>query len=199
MKSIIKEYQPFVNSIYQIEGLPVNLVDLRTEIQAMKENSELWNNRFNTNFVTNDQYSIKSKFYQEVSDCISPIAFDIIRKWGITRNTRLLRHWTNVDKRYSLGWAHCHANAILSAIFYVTVPPKSGSIIFERPDNQEYVFMPNVENNPYCCRTFQLSPTENSALFFPSYIKHRIEPQLFDNDQERICISFDFGYSNTEV
>jgi uncharacterized protein (TIGR02466 family) len=199
MTAVVKEYQPFVNSIYHIEGLPVNLTDLRNEIEDKKTDSSLWNNRYNTNFITDDQFSIKSKSYQEVYDCISPIAFDIIRIWGVTRSTKLLRHWTNRDKQHSLGFSHCHANSILSAIFYVTVPPKSGNIIFERPDNQEYAWMSNEIVNPYNCRTFQITPTENSALFFPSYIKHRIEPHMFNDTQERICISFDYGYSNTET
>lgn len=198
MKPVIIEYQPFINSIYQIEGLSVNLVNLRNEIEDIKKDESLWTNRYNTNFVTDDTYTIRSAAYQEVYDCISPIAFDLMNIWGVTRNTKMLRYWTNRDKRHSLGWAHSHANSILTAIFYVTVPPKSGDIFFERPDNQELTFM-STTTSPYGCRTFRLTPTENSALFFPSFIKHRIDPHWFDADQERICISFDYGYSNTET
>jgi len=192
------EYQPFANPIYQLEGLSVNLIDLRNEIGEKKKDASLWTNRYNTNFVTDDQYTIKSKSYQEVYDCISPVAFDLMRLWGVTRNTKMLRYWTNLDKKHSLGWAHCHANSILTAIFYITVPPKSGDIFFERPDNQEHSFQCQ-STTPYSARIFRLTPTENSALFFPSYIKHRIEPHMFNDDQERICISFDYGYSNTET
>jgi uncharacterized protein (TIGR02466 family) len=107
----------------------------------------------------------------------------------------MTKYWVNVDADNSYGLSHCHYNSLLSGVFYIQVPAGSGSIVFERPDHQEHCFKSDLVT-PYTTQSFEIKPTENMLLLFPSFIKHRINLHQFNNTgDERISISFDYQYS----
>jgi hypothetical protein len=102
--------------------------------------------------------------------------------------------------------AHDHADAHLSFVYYVNVPPDKASPLHMIPpidrlnDLTSGMFLPNKNievvkyNNQYNCTSVVFQPSEGTLLLFPSKMKHTVEPfQRSDNIQDnRISIAGDF-------
>lgn len=189
----IHEVQPFVNSIYIAEDMGVDSSAVQSSIDTMFSDMSLWE--------TGHTFRMQSKVLQDSSkfkmlfDVIDPIAKQTIESWGVTKPIRLKDYWINIDGSTSSGTSHCHANALLSGCFYLTMPKGSGAIVIERPDPQEYVFKADVLNQ-YSYQIYTIVPKENSMVFFPSFMKHRVTKSFFENQlDKRISIAFDYGYA----
>ena len=83
---------------------------------------------------------------------------------------------------------HYHKDAWVSGVYYVQLPPsvtvaddsQDGWIEFGRgPDDIYHDTAPEIRRLP---------PEEGKLIAFPSYYWHRTLP--FDDEQERLCISF---------
>lgn len=188
----LTEIQPFVNSLYAVENLNVDINLLKSYINAVSTDQSLWFDRISGGSQTQNLSLTVFSDFRSLFDQIEPLAKNIIESWGITIPIKLRHFLINVDTPDSYTTSHCHYNSILSGVFYIQVPNKSGNITFERPDNQEYCFKAQ-DLNAYSYSFFTLPPKENMLLLFPSFIKHRVELHKFPETQQRISISFDYG------
>lgn len=191
-KAHLTEIQPFVNSIYAVEDLGINLSPIKSAIDLSLLDTELWYERITggqqtRNILLKDFPDLALIFNQ-----VTPLVVDIVRSWGITIPIKLKHFFINSDNAGSYTTSHCHYGSILSGVFYIQVPEQSGNITFERPDNQEHHFK-GQELNAYSYAFFTIPPKENMLLMFPSFIKHRVELHKFNHNEKRISISFDYG------
>jgi hypothetical protein len=68
------------------------------------------------------------------------------------------------------------------------VPENSGNIIFERSVDLIHDFNIRNENN---FGSFYVEPREGALVVFPSQLRHRVEQNLTnDNDDRRVSIAF---------
>ena len=188
----INEVRPFINSLYQVTDIGVNLDSIRLYLDEKLKNKDEWIVRGDNRFKTPDFHHVHSG-YKELFDKLNPIATDIINSWGITASVGLLRYWTQVDLSEGYAHAHSHTNCLLSGVFYVSMPEGAGNIVFERPDPQEYYFK-GYDTTPYSYKNYWFKPEENMAVFFPSYIRHRVDFHKFQEGQKRIAVAFDYGF-----
>jgi uncharacterized protein (TIGR02466 family) len=188
---IVKEIVPFVNSIYLVEDLQIDLHKFVSSILKDKEAGEFSYLR-NNGYQTIDYTEVKSN-YQDLFNNITLIADNIIKSWGIPGSATLVKYWTNIDYNMGFGNSHSHINCVLSGVFYSKVPDGCGKIIFERPDPQEYYYKTNTMNE-YSFKTFEVQPVENCVLLFPAYMKHRIEQHYLKEGDFRVSTSFDFNF-----
>eukprot|EP01038_Epipyxis_sp_PR26KG_P007932 gene7932-10765_t len=86
--------------------------------------------------------------------------------------------WCSVHANGSYHQAHHHASSVLSGVFYITSPPKSGSIVFEDPRG----------SHPPFGKTLEIQPKPGDLVLFPSWLIHRVSPTL--TNEPRISISF---------
>ena len=124
-------------------------------------------------------------------------AKEISKMLDLTQELKLLEYWYNINYHCSFNMAHTHirsSNNIMTGVFYVKVPENSGNIIFQTADKLRQVsYDSNVKSyKPYTSSKFIQIPKENTLLFFPSSLEHFVEPN--NNTQERISISFNYGY-----
>jgi uncharacterized protein (TIGR02466 family) len=188
----LTEIQPFVNSIYAVENLGIDLTAIKSEIDSSLYDSSLWFNRITDGKQTHNLSLTAFPNLQPIFSQIEPLIDHILKTWGVTIPVKLKHFLINIDEANTYTTSHCHYDSIISGVFYIQVPESSGNITFERPDNQEYMFK-GQELTPYTYSFFTLPPSENMLLLFPSFIKHRVELHKFENTEKRISISFDYG------
>ena len=191
----VKELQPFLNPIYQVNNLLSNIVPLKSSVQTMLNDTLLWKSTVSGGFQTDDLSEVNDKSYFELLSMVGSLVNQIGKSWNIQQDLELIHYWTNIKYDKHFGVSHLHPNSIISGVFYVTVPFGAGDITFERPDNQEFCFRV-VDPNEYSCKNFTVESKENMLLLFPSFMKHHIGVNKFQNTKDqRISISFNYGAS----
>lgn len=108
---------------------------------------------------------VQSKYYKIIKSyyTTSPPIFPTVLYTYVQNSEKYIHYW------------HNHAyTATISAVFYLNIPSKGGSIKF---------FIDGVEHNYY--------PKPNKILLFPSWLYHIPTPQ--EDTEERICINIEFA------
>ena len=104
---------------------------------------------------------------------------------------KIYSFWININEYKDYNITHKHPGALISGVYYVKTPKDCGNIIFEHPSESfqsEWRMTPSDYNN-YNSGTWWLPSEENNLYLFPSWLKHRVEPNLNKNEN-RISISF---------
>ena len=108
---------------------------------------------------------------------------------GVQRISNL---WFNINRHKDYNDAHNHPNCVFSGVYYVHIPKESGNTVFEHPLIDVMSFANyNISFkkwNSYNSSVVWKRAKENLLFIFPSWLKHRVEPNLSDGD--RISISF---------
>jgi uncharacterized protein (TIGR02466 family) len=108
----------------------------------------------------------------------------------VENNIFLTDAWVNFnDSRECMNIQHTH-EGILSGIFYLKVPPKSGKLVLSNPGINPLWggIQLAKEKNPLTAALTRIEPEEGSILLFPSYLPHSVNTN--NHDDERISISF---------
>jgi len=109
----------------------------------------------------------------------------------------LSNFWININKNSNSNSPHTHPNSVLTAVYYVKVPYKSGDIRFFSPieNNHDYFKDFMIENyNEYNSTTYTLKPSQGKLVFFPSWLKHEVESN--ETNMDRISIAFNSNYKD---
>lgn len=95
--------------------------------------------------------------------------------------------WANMHSKGGYNTLHLHPGHLLSGVYYLSVPPKSGAIIFRDPKIP--AIMTGLRSDKPFARNFEtVQPQETQMLLFPSWLEHRVEEN--ESDDERISIAF---------
>ena len=98
--------------------------------------------------------------------------------------------WVNVLPEGGSHSSHLHTNAVLSGVYYVTVPPGSGPIVFEDP--RHAMMMAAPPRKASAPREFKTTvseaPAPGSLLLWESWLRHEVP--LSRAETLRISISF---------
>lgn len=99
--------------------------------------------------------------------------------------------WYNISREGSFQEGHVHPRSVFSCVYYCSVPPGSGSLMFYSNEN-EMVPLHNVSShNAYNSMTHTYSPKERSLIIFRSSLRHMV--QVGHNKEPRISLSFNFS------
>jgi len=126
-------------------------------------------------------------------DKINSSVEEIEKQLGLEKKLSLDNYWCNINYFGCFNKPHNHPGAVVSGVYYVSVPKNSGNIVFQqfRSDiDTTYTFVKNY--NQYNSTKWTIVPKENLCVLFPSYLLHYVEPNL--NKKERISISFNYGF-----
>lgn len=188
------EHQPFQNTIYQWDDLPVNLTPVLLWIAQLRSSPHLWRS-----IDTGGQQSLSigtrpfqlQQLFGQLDHCVG----SVLTQWRITQPAAIAKYWVNIDTDRGYGVSHCHYASILSGVFYCQTPEGSGGLWFERPDSQDCCFK-TLEPTAQTLQRFLIPARRGRLLVFPSYLRHYVEQHRFsDPCAERISISFDCQYS----
>jgi len=98
-----------------------------------------------------------------------------------------LESWANLHDRGGLNQLHMHEHALLSGVFYLSVPEGSGPLLFRDP-RPGVLHSPFGGEGPNACKVVSLPPRAGLLVLFPHWLEHSVEPH--DSDEPRIAIAF---------
>ena len=103
--------------------------------------------------------------------------------------------WININKKSNTNMPHIHPNSVLTAIYYVKVPPDSGDTVFltsVKDYDQCFKDFMIEKYNEYNSPAYRLKPSQGKLVFFPSWLEHKVESN--ETNMDRISIAFNSMY-----
>jgi uncharacterized protein (TIGR02466 family) len=97
--------------------------------------------------------------------------------------------WININKKSDSNAPHLHPNSILSGCVYIQSDDKAGNIKIHRNAMEAYYYSTYINSdNQYSYEHVYYKPIEHTAIVFPSYLMHSVEPS--NSEQDRISIAY---------
>lgn len=129
-------------------------------------------------------------FVATVEDCVAEVA-RAHRLDAEQAGLELATCWAMVNGKMASGALHCHPNAFLSGVYYVSTTEKSGNIFFQDPrPGAAVTACPVTEFMPWTVRQISYQPAPGAMLIFPGWLYHGVGPNLCD--VPRVSLSFNF-------
>ena len=98
----------------------------------------------------------------------------------------------NYNKDYNVSHNHFGNNNKFSGVYYVKAPKNCGHIVLEHPANLVELSwaekVPKGQHNEYTGSIWTYNPLPGKLLIFPSWLDHRVEPNL--SKSPRVSFSF---------
>ena len=104
--------------------------------------------------------------------------------------------WANVNGKGAVNIPHLHTGSLLSGVYYVMVPPNSGSLKIMNPNPYNFAtfsFFGGLEKftegpTPFTTDTMEIVSGPGALVIFPSHLCHYVLPNL--SEEKRISLSF---------
>jgi len=129
-------------------------------------------------------------FVAAVEDCVAEVARTYRLDPG-QASPVLVSCWAMVNGKMASGALHCHPNAFLSGVYYVSTTERSGNIFFQDPRlGAAVTACPVTEFMPWTVRQISYQPAAGGMLIFPGWLYHGVGPNL--SDVPRVSLSFNF-------
>jgi len=117
---------------------------------------------------------------------------DFSRSYGSIKNYQIQQCWMNYYEKGDFQEPHIHPGFDFSAIYYVSVPEKSGRLVFENP-NAIFEMRPiRVDKDTDLnCTAAIYQPLEGQLVVFRSNLRHGVYPH--NNTEPRISLAFNLN------
>ena len=160
----------------------VNLEYVRTQIN----NSDISKDRF----VLNNMSQLKTEIEKHCEH--------YVRKYlTIKSNAQfyLLNSWSNIHGPGEYSQIHCHANSIISGVYYPIFPKNSGGLYLHKSWNYKNLIDQNImldyeEYNNITSSKYLLDIKEGVIVMFPSHLDHSVDTNR--SKEKRYSIAFNF-------
>lgn len=194
-ESHILELFPTVVTIYDsnIDTKPIynKIVELiKNGEHADKKTPQIWQSMSGQD--KHDEIKQLEKF---IIDCAQDYADKNL--WDIrTEDWYIADCWWNASTGSSTThFNHIHANSLLSAVFYVSVPEGAGSLVFPHPLLSAHSFKPNNKGwNIRNSLEYAIKPKNGTCIVFKSSTPHLVEQN--STSELRISIGFTLNIKN---
>src|SRR5210317_452256 len=184
----------FPSEIYETK-LDVNNKELAQHILLLEKETDSTNLSNVGGWQSDDEF-IKSEQAEEVKEAIALAVVDICNSLPYKKSVKVIMDngWANVNRFKDCNNSHEHPHCIWSCVYYVQADDDSGNITFldtkvKRTMYNDEIYLENL-TNPASTFTYQCVPQTGKLIVFPSYLTHRVEPNLTVNP--RISISCNF-------
>ena len=110
---------------------------------------------------------------------------------GLDGELMITRSWANINRKYSYHEQHHHCPNIWSGVYYVQAADDDATICFVNSNiiNSSWPYAANkIYNNDLNSSQTVCRVHTGMLLVFPSYLQHKVEQHMTDN--ERISIAF---------
>ena len=175
---------------------PIYVFDYR-DVEILKSPLDYVMNKSERLFVsetcrsTEDNLQTLPEFSNLVLDIRTKIktVFDDI---GLIRDDEIITcMWANVSKKLNRHNMHLHPNSFFSGVLYLNAPNNTGNIGFKDPRyGSELLSFDFTENSIFKHRTIEVEPITGRLIFFPSWLYHGTRQGEFNDDENRVSLSF---------
>lgn len=104
------------------------------------------------------------------------------------RKPRVHECWVNVYGPNDAQEVHCHANSVISGVYYVKAPPGSAPITFHAPTADMMLNPPSTELNELNTQSASIPAVEGQMVLFRSWLRHSVKPSTISED--RVSVAF---------
>ncbi len=113
--------------------------------------------------------------------------FDLIfDEMGPPKFPHELEAWANVHDAGGYNAYHNHAGALLSACYYLSVPPESGALVLRDPRPGAMLSPWQGSLRPNCGSEIAITPVTGQLVVFPNWLEHGTEAH--GDNESRISI-----------
>lgn len=160
------------------------------------EKSNKMTSEYSNNGYTSFGFNENVLLWEECSDLLNVLGQEIANMHlgtGLTGNVFLENSWFSINRKGSYHEAHNHIPSIWSGCYYVqSNPAEDAGITFLNSNfNSNWPFISKSQVTDYTNSSSTFFNEDGTFLLFPSYLMHKVEQQLSDND--RITIAFNFN------
>lgn len=129
----------------------------------------------------------------------SNLVFDLKQKTkevfddiGLLREDEMITcMWANTSKKLNRHNMHMHQNSFFSGVLYLNAPKNAGNIGFKDPRfSAEMLSFDFTEESIFRHKTVEVEPITGRLIFFPSWLYHGTRQGEFDDDENRVSLSF---------
>jgi uncharacterized protein (TIGR02466 family) len=118
----------------------------------------------------------------------------------VTKHRYRIDPWLNVHYQHGFNVRHTHPGAVLSGVYYISVPEGSGNLVIEDPRADAVFsrfdrFFKYCENDHLSHGVIKISPKEGRLVMFPAWLPHHVETS--DSIEARISLPFNLVYKET--
>lgn len=111
----------------------------------------------------------------------------------VTKHRYRLEPWLNVNYQHGFNVRHTHPGAVLSGVYYISVPEGSGNLVIEDPRADAVFsrfdhFFQYCENDNLSHGVIKIRPREGRLVMFPAWVPHHVEAS--DATEARISMPF---------
>ena len=102
----------------------------------------------------------------------------------------ITQSWLNVNRPGEYHYEHCHANSIISGVFYISTE-EDDKITFIDPNYKvkDRIKVETKEYNVWNSDSWFFQSNNNELILFPSWLNHMVDPNV-KATTDRISISF---------
>lgn len=175
------------------ESLSEKLIPKLLDIEEKDKSPTLYSNNGYTNFGKeenildlNECLSLKSWLLETVNFFSNEI--------GVTGEFVFDNSWFAINRKHSYHEQHNHLPAVWSGVYYVQANENDSGLTFVNKNLESNWPWGDTENNESLKYNATMPITSGIAYIFPSYLDHKVNQQLVD--QDRIMISFNMVRKN---
>ena len=178
------------SSYISVDYFKFNLKEYKKEILNFKSKNK---SVVRSNYAgwQSDSFETIPKKFTDLFDKITINIKKIEKNLCLSKQLIFHNCWYNVNGLGSFNRPHVHPGAVVSGVYYISIPKNSGSIVFVNNNLNDFYISVN-QYNEYNSENWIIEPEDNKCVLFPSYLTHYVEPNL--NKKERVSISFNYGF-----
>ena len=196
-------------TITSLFALPVMRIELDLDLEKLTEFAFQMQNKdkkgiqetnrggWHSDYIQEEKHEEFIRLKKEINQYLQTYHSEIFRGMKFKGNViqKLVSMWTNINEKHHYNEWHIHGYSTLSGVYYIKHDGsgENGDIVFKHPNNLYMSKMHWPEGliekpNEVTADVMNITPTSNRLLIFPSWLEHKAEMNLNDND--RIALSF---------
>ena len=189
MKEIINF---FISPIGVIDLNHLNLIEI--EEYCLRKKQEQSVTKSNQGGFQSNDIDLAEKVLKNLNKHLLIETHKLCDELQLKKPNKVGQMWVNINNYGHSNINHIHPGCLFSGVFYPgqSYPTDCGNIKFQHPvhDIMGYDWdTQQTDYNQYNSLSMQFTPVSGRALIFPSWLVHRVEPNLNKNFS-RISMSF---------
>lgn len=165
--------------------------------------NDLDHNRLNDRYIWTSEDNLNDRpEYSELVKLIDGEVSNLFQEYGLIKeHFEMSCMWANVHKNGGRHVIHQHPNSFLSGVIYIDVPENdSGKLMFVDPRPAKSMFQPTfTKDSPISDRVINVNPRTGLLVLFPSWLEHGTDYVKLNDNQYRICISFNYVMKRSDL
>ena len=159
-------------------GLPhlnAQLPQWIAQIEAWRQQMPKPEGRSNRMGWNSAQTLLQEPAFQPLAEAVRAVFDHIFNEMGAPLHRYQLKAWANVHDFGGYNTFHNHAGALLSACFYLKVPPGSGPIVLRDPRPGALLSPWQGTLRPNAGSEIAIAPETGQLVVFPNWLEHGVE------------------------